>query len=227
MKRLVIALSSALVVLPIVAAVRPAPLRANRPDLPPPGQLPIMVPPPTNDQPPAQSGPTGDDGPAVQPAVRLADMMGSNRAVSSFSSLTRKHASTETRLDNPGVNTTVLAPLNSAMDNLPHKPWEDPREIAAYGAQAYDGSGGQDRADNNLRKFVEAHLVSASPWEADTKAKTVGGRDIWWEEKDGKRIIMPDNIEVDRVAGRVSNGEIVGSASLRSQVFKARTDSQL
>lgn len=206
MKRLAIALSSALVVLPLVAAARPPPLRAAAPDQPPPGQIPIMEP-PSESKP--SSGLTGDDGPTVQPAVRLNDILGTNRALSSFSSLSRMHSSTETLLENPGVNTTVLAPLNSALDNLPRKPWEDPHELAAYGAQAYDGSGGQDRADSNLRRFVEAHLVAASPWEADTKVKTVGGRDIWWEKKDGKRVIMPDNIEVDRIAGRVSNGEIV------------------
>lgn len=55
--------------------------------------------------------------------------------------------------------------------------------------------------------------MTMSPWEG--KAMTVSGgengkgREVWWEEKDGKRVIMPDGVEVEKVASKVANGELV------------------
>ena len=89
------------------------------------------------------------------------------------------------RLDNNSLDTTVLAPLNSAIQNLPRKPWEDPKEYKTLGAQAYDGSGGEDRAYQNLKKFVEAHVVPVSAWEEGKKVETVAGQTLWWEKKEG------------------------------------------
>jgi paired amphipathic helix protein Sin3a len=94
------------------------------------------------------------------------------------------------RLEDPSHNTTVLAPLNSAVEKLPRKPWEDPREYGALGPNAYEGGEGHERAQRNLRRFVEAHLVPASPWKEGEKIKTVDGdREIWWEERDGTRLV--------------------------------------
>ncbi|KJZ73744.1 hypothetical protein HIM_06862 [Hirsutella minnesotensis 3608] len=111
---------------------------------------------------------------------------------------------------NTAAATTVLAPLNSAVDALPRKPWEDPREIDALGDAAYDGSpDAQKRADANLRRFVEAHLVPESPWPEGRRAQNMAGRELWWEARPGgERVIMPDGVEVDRVASRVANGEV-------------------
>lgn len=101
----------------------------------------------------------------------------------------------------------MLAPLNSAIEALPRKLWEDPREDSA---DAYQGEQGQERAKANLKRFVEAHLVGVSPWEEGAKGETVGGRKLWWETReDGRRVIMPDGVEVDKVASRVANGELV------------------
>lgn len=84
------------------------------------------------------------------------------------------------------------------------------------GANAYEGDDGRERAQKNLRRFVEAHLVTTSPWvegKEDGKARTVEGegkaRELWWVQKDGKKIIMPDGVEVDQVASQVANGEVV------------------
>lgn len=80
------------------------------------------------------------------------------------------------------------------------------------GERAYDGEDGQERARGNLRRFVEGHVVPKSPWGVGGKVKTVGGRDVWWEEKkeEGteKRIIMPENVEVDEVISQAGNGEV-------------------
>ncbi|KAF4980676.1 hypothetical protein FZEAL_3344 [Fusarium zealandicum] len=148
------------------------------------------------------------DAPFNQPSVALADVLGTQRALTSFSSFARLHSSTDDRLADLGTNTTVLAPLNSAVDALPRKPWEKPDEYDALGVDAYEGETGQDRARMNMRRFVEAHLVSTSPWAEDEKVKTLGGKEVWWVKKDGKRVVMPDEVEVDRVAGQVGNGEL-------------------
>lgn len=171
------------------------------PPHPPPGHLPVMM------------GSSGNDS-QVQPAVLLYDILGTQRSLTTFFSLTRMHESTSEPLSDAKTNTTVLAPNNIIIDDLPRKPWENPGDYAALGEQAYDGSGGKDRADDNMRKFVEAHLVvGTSPWEAGVKAKTAAGTEVWWEtktDKDGneKRVIMPDEVVVDRVASRVANGEV-------------------
>ncbi|KAL7901783.1 hypothetical protein HDV63DRAFT_404667 [Trichoderma sp. SZMC 28014] len=172
------------------------------PPHPPPGHLPVMM------------GSSNDNDSQVQPAVLLYDILGTQRSLTTFFSLTRMHEATSEPLSDANTNTTVLAPGNVVIDDLPRKPWENPSDYAALGEQAYDGSGGKDRADDNLRRFVEAHLVvGTSPWKAGVKAKTAAGTEVWWEAKkdeDGneKRVIMPDEVEVDRVASRVANGEV-------------------
>jgi hypothetical protein len=158
------------------------------------GHLPIM--------------PSSSDSPSVQPSVALGDILGSNRGLTSFSSFARMQPSTDTRLSDLSTNTTVLAPLNSAVDALPRKPWEQPADYDLFGADAYEGDGGQDRAKENMRRFVEAHLVPASPWEKEDKIKTLGGKEVWWIVKDGQKVIMPDEVEVERVASQVGNGEL-------------------
>jgi len=94
------------------------------------------------------------------------------------------------RLDDEAQNTTVLAPLNTEVEKLPKKPWEDPQEYGALGKNAYEGEEGIDRARCNLRRFVEEHMVPVSPWrEGDTVRPVGGGPALWWEEKDGKRFV--------------------------------------
>ncbi|TQV96474.1 hypothetical protein V2A60_003128 [Cordyceps javanica] len=205
MRRSVIALSGCLVLLPTVAAA----LRSS-----PQPDSDVTTPAHLRSRPPkhlaAMAG-AADDHP-VQPAVRLSDTLGSNRALSTFSSFAREHAAAAARLsdgDGDGDGTTVLAPLNSAVEALPRKPWEDERELGELGAQAYEGEEGKGRADANLGRFVEAHLVTRSPWPAGTKAKTMAGTEVWWEERDdGTRVVMPGKVEVDKVAIEVANGQI-------------------
>jgi paired amphipathic helix protein Sin3a len=113
------------------------------------------------------------------------------QSINLFAGITRDVAPVSQRLEDSSQNTTVLAPLNSAIEGLPRKPWEDPRDYGELGANAYEGEDGQDRAQRNLRKFVEAHLVPSSPWPAGHKTKTVlGDREVWWEEKDGIKLVQ-------------------------------------
>lgn len=141
--------------------------------------------------------------------VILSDVIGSQRSINIFASFTRDISSVESRLNTAGLNTTVLAPSNSALSALPRKPWEDPEDYAKYGAEAYDSkNGGEDRAHRNLRRFTEAHVVLASPWNEGEKAKRMGGGELWWETKDGKTFVQPGNVEVESVVSKVANGEV-------------------
>ena len=161
----------------------------------------IALPPSSNDDDKPDDGrPKGD--------VILSDVITTQRSINIFAGFTRDIASVSTRLDTTDSNTTVLAPLNSAITSLPRKPWEDPQEYAALGADAYAGKDGESRAERNMRRFTEAHIVPASPWEEGEKLQSMGGGTLWWEGRDGKQVVMPGEVEVERVASKVVNGEV-------------------
>ncbi|KAI0151557.1 hypothetical protein GGR57DRAFT_503828 [Xylariaceae sp. FL1272] len=151
--------------------------------------------------------PSDDSKIASQSGVLISDVMGRDRSINIFAGFARDVASISNRFDNSKNNSTVLAPLNSAVEKLPRKPWEDPKEYDAMGANAYEGEDGQDRAHRNLRRFVEAHIVPVSPWPEKEKVKSLldSDRVIWWEKKDG---LQPDDIEIQSIASRVGNGEV-------------------
>ena len=141
--------------------------------------VPNIALPPSEDE--KSPPPTGD--------VMISDVIGKERTINIFAGFTRDIEMIAQRLDDVTQNTTILAPLNSAMQKLSRKPWEDPRDYGALGEAAYDGSKGEDRAHQNLRRFVEAHVVPVSPWEEGEKVETLGGRKLWWENSDGKRLV--------------------------------------
>ncbi|MCJ1226430.1 hypothetical protein MMC12_003082 [Toensbergia leucococca] len=149
------------------------------------------------------------DGPSgASDDVIISDVIGKERVINIFAGFTRDIETISKRLDDNTQNTTVLAPLNSEIQNLPRKPWESPRDYETLGESAYDGTGGEDRAHNNLRRFVEAHTVPVSPWKEGEKVESIGGRKVWWESKEGKKTVQPGDVEVSSVASRVSNGEV-------------------
>lgn len=105
--------------------------------------------------------------------------------------------------------------------------WEDPEDYSVMGEKAYEGASGEDRAQKNLRRFAEAHMIPISPWKEGEKVESMGGGTIWWECKDGNKLvcawpyrlvteslnrfqlqIQPGDIEVSSIASRVSNGEV-------------------
>lgn len=143
----------------------------------------------------SQPEPSGPSDPSAggPGTVILSDVMGKDRSINVFASLIRDVDSLSRRLDDSSQNSTVLAPLNSAMDKLPRKPWEDPDDYDQLGASAYEGDDGRDRAQKNIRRFVEAHIVPESPWKEGVKVKTLGSdsTEIWWEEKNGNRMVGP------------------------------------
>lgn len=129
--------------------------------------------------------------PMSQGGVLISDVMGRDRSVNVFAGFARDVADIAKRLDDAGVNSTVLAPLNSAIEKLPGKPWEDQDDYSALGANAYEGDEGRDRARRNIRRFVEAHVVPVSPWREGEKARSLldGDGEIWWEKKEGQMVV--------------------------------------
>ncbi|KAI0452836.1 FAS1 domain-containing protein [Xylaria acuta] len=159
---------------------------------------------------PSSSQPQQPQQPPAQGGVLISDVMGRDRSFNVFAGFARDVESMARRLDDGSKNSTVLAPLNSAIEKLPGKPWEDPKDYGALGATAYDGDDGQERARRNIRRFVEAHVVPVSPWREGEKTRSLldGDGEIWWENKDGTMLLQPGGIEIQSVASKVGNGEV-------------------
>ncbi|KAI1813414.1 hypothetical protein GGS20DRAFT_479210 [Poronia punctata] len=160
---------------------------------------------------PSQGGPSQGD-------VLISDVMGRDRSINVFAGFARDVVSISNRFDSSTENSTVLAPLNSAVEKLPGKPWENAGDYNALGANAYEGQDGQDRAHRNLRRFVEAHIIPVSPWVEKQKTRSLldGDKEIWWETKDGVKVLQPEGIEVQNVASQVGNGEVWIIKSVRN-----------
>jgi paired amphipathic helix protein Sin3a len=123
-------------------------------------------------------------------SVMLSDVMGRDRSINIFAGFTRDTETVARRLEDATQNSVVLAPLNSAIEALPRKPWEDPEQYNELGANAYEGEEGYERAQRNLRRFVEAHIIPRNPWPAGEKVKPIGaGREVWWEDRDGTKVV--------------------------------------
>lgn len=145
---------------------------------------------PQEPQKPSNSGPppTGDGGSGSNPnPVLLSDVMGRDRSINIFAGMVRDVETATSRLDDVARQSTVLAPRNSAVEALPRKPWEDPDDYGRLGANAYEGDDGRERAARNIRRFVEAHIVTAHPWKEREKVKTMSGEggEVWWETREG------------------------------------------
>ncbi|OQO00460.1 hypothetical protein B0A48_13809 [Cryoendolithus antarcticus] len=149
-------------------------------------------------------------GPQSASSSILSDVLPSQKRINIFAGFTRDVASVLSRLESTSENTTLLAPLNTVLSSLPRKPWESPADYDKLGANAYSGSGGSERAAENLKRFTEAHVVCERPWEEGKKVKTLGGGEVWWEShgKDGGRRIMPGKVEVEGIVGKAGNGEV-------------------
>lgn len=129
-------------------------------------------------------------------SLLLADVLPLSKSLSIFTGFTRSFSDITNRVGSSAINTTILAPSNSAISSLPRKPWEDPNHEDTGGgvfSGIYRGIKGEDRASRNLKRFVEAHLVGVSPWETGQKVKTLEGVEVWWEDDDGVRKVCITN----------------------------------
>ncbi|KAF2271983.1 uncharacterized protein EI97DRAFT_453357 [Westerdykella ornata] len=168
-------------------------------------QVPVLFPNPLTHN---KNMPPPENDNTVSTGVIISDVIGKTQSIAIFSGLTRDIDSISRRLDDASQNATVLAPQNGVMRELKRKPWEDPQDYAAFGEKAYEGGEGEDRAHRNLRRFVEAHVVPLSPWEEGRKVKTLAGSEVWYETKEGKKVIQPHGVEVVSIADKVANGEV-------------------
>lgn len=152
-------------------------------------QHPIMEPYPPNSVLPTSSSPTEDIDPKSghRTGPIIADVLPKIKGINIFASLTRDFEEVATRLNDSSRNVTVLAPRNSAIQGLPRKPWENPKDYEEFGeVAAYKGSEGEDRARKNLRKFVDAHLIPSNPWRKGEEVATLGGGKIRWSKDEEK-----------------------------------------
>ena len=165
---------------------------------------------PQRNQAPIMPAATPPSSSSSSSSIIISDVLGKHRALNIFAGFTRDIDPVSSRLDSSSLNTTLLAPLNSALQSLPRKPWEDPQDYKAMGANAYVGEEGEQKARENLRRFVEAHVVTECPWEEGKRVKTMaGGEEVWWEAgDDGNRVVQPAGVVVEGVAERVRNGEV-------------------
>src|ERR1700712_4394092 len=121
--------------------------------------------------------------------VTIGDLLGRVSRIQIFSGFARDVDTVSERFEDTKQNATVLAPENAAVTKMPHKPWEDTNDYGSFGADAYAGDEGKDRAETNLKRFVEAHIVPQSPWAEGEKVETLAGSKIWYERKDGVVIV--------------------------------------
>ncbi|CDM33030.1 FAS1 domain [Penicillium roqueforti FM164] len=139
----------------------------------------------------------------------ISDVLPKTKGINIFARLTRDFDPIASRLNDASKNITVLAPRNSAIQALPRKPWENPEDYKKFGeVNAYEGQDGQDRAKRNLQRFVEAHLIPASPWRVGEEVESLAGEKLKWTKEGDKIFIQPGNIEVDSIAEKVNNGEV-------------------
>jgi len=138
--------------------------------------------------PPPSSSPSTSV-PGDSNTVILSDVLGNDRSINIFAGFTRDFAAISQRFEDSKLNTTILAPVNSAIMSLPRKPWEDPVDHDERGEQAYKGEEGEERAHRNMRRFVQAHVVPVSPWKEGETVETLDGGAIWWESKDGAKMV--------------------------------------
>lgn len=125
----------------------------------------------------------------TSPDQTISDVIGRNEDIAIFSGFTRDVATVSHRFESNSKNVTVLAPQDAEIRKLPRKPWEDPKDYSTFGANAYDGESGIDRAQRNLERFVEAHVVGQSPWKEKEKAETLAGNTVWFESKGGVKYV--------------------------------------
>lgn len=55
--------------------------------------------------------------------------------------------------------------------------------------KAYEGREGKDRAQGNLKRFVEAHIVGVCPWREGEEVETLCGKKVRWV-REGDRMLV-------------------------------------
>jgi isopentenyl diphosphate isomerase/L-lactate dehydrogenase-like FMN-dependent dehydrogenase len=123
--------------------------------------------------------------------VSLADVLGRNPRIQIFSSLIRDVDSVSQRLADESQSSIILTPDNHAMGKMSRKPWESAEDYNMLGAEAYSGDVGQKRADDNLKRFTENHIVPVKTWKDGEKVQTMSGKTLWLEKQGDELMVCP------------------------------------
>jgi len=140
--------------------------------------------------------------------LSLADLLGRNQRNQIFSGLIRDVDSVSQRLADESEPSIVLTPDNAAMSKMPRKPWESQDDYNALGAEAYSGEVGEMRAEGNLKRFVENHIIPIKTWKEGEKIQTVSGKTLWFEKQGDNLTIQPEGSKVIEVLDKAVNGEV-------------------
>ncbi|KAF2403723.1 FAS1 domain-containing protein precursor [Trichodelitschia bisporula] len=143
-----------------------------------------------------------------QAGLTIFDTVTRHQNIAIFSELCREVDSVTDSLQDSKQKLTVLAPDNDQLEKLSRKPWESSDDYSTFGADAYGGQEGTKRAHNNLRRFVQFHIIAQSPWEEGKKVQTLAGTTLVYETKSGMKWIQPGNIKVLEIMDEVSNGQV-------------------
>ena len=103
---------------------------------------------------------------------------------------------------NDKLNSTLLAPRNSALQSLHRRPWEDEDEDEGSQVIRHGSKGDlssqeiEDKARQNVEQFVAGHVITNSPIQPDIELETLRGTKISYTIKSGEKFIQPGNIKV-------------------------------
>ena len=97
------------------------------------------------------------------------------------------------------MNSTLLVPRNSALQNLHRKPWEDKEEDGKVTQD--DGSlwskEAEDKARRNVEEFVAGHVIPTHPIQPYVELETIRGTKVSYTiSKSGEKIVNPGNIKI-------------------------------
>ena len=138
--------------------------------------------------------------PSTSSSPSLTDLLTRSKS-SIFYGYIRESTSISTRLANPLGETTILAPLNSAILSLARKPHQGPPEPAEGHVVGYSGSreDEQDRADY-LENWIKRHMIEGKvELDEEKEYETLHqGEKVSFVKGSGevKYKVMPGDVEV-------------------------------
>ncbi|KAK9464393.1 hypothetical protein V1512DRAFT_244266 [Lipomyces arxii] len=133
--------------------------------------------------------------------LSMTDALGVDREISIFAGLVRQVEDLMYRLQDPSLDTLVLAPTNTVMQSLKRKPWED--EVFVERSSPMDE---ERRAMENISRFVLSHVVLGYGFDKPGEKKTcgAGASELWYENnRDGRSFVYADKANGDESKVRV------------------------
>lgn len=143
----------------------------------------------------------------TQGGVTLADVIPIDRSLTIYADLARSLGDVQQNLGDDRKQYVVLAPQNAAIMALGRKPWDqklDPDGRIDPPLAALD----EGSAEENIRRFVEAHIVQAQGMRQGETYRTLAGMEVSWTADGGVKTIHPGGIAVLQEIDTAVNGAI-------------------